>query len=263
MRRGETPSSTWRDPGLQRPPASQRRAQPAPVIPADVLFPASTAKGRRGPRTPVSTQDGHFRPRPAGLQIPEGRAREPRIPPRFKRLPERSASGQSLEIEQNRSVGEGRTYRRGRGRERLGGLPKRGRPPSPPFRRGLLRARPRRRTTPGPRPPRPDPRPLLEPCPRTPLTSVSGPTAASPSRADAAPSLTASSHKPPARTASGPQDGGRGWGAGEAPSCHGDARQAGEVRLDDNGRIEAELGLAPLPEWALSSVPLHKKGKGS
>lgn len=109
-------------------------------------------------------------------------------------------------------------------------------------------------------PPRAPARTLL----RTPLTSGSGPTAASPSRADAAPSLTASSHKPPARPASGPQDGGRGYGgADEAPSCHGDARQAGEVRLDDNGRIEAELGLAPLPEWALLCVPLDEKERGA
>ena len=50
---------------------------------------------------------------------------------------------------------------------------------------------------------------LLEPYPRAPLTSGSGPAAASSSRADAAPPLPAASHKPPARTASGPQDGGR------------------------------------------------------
>lgn len=31
--RGGTPSGTRRDPGLQRPPASQRRAQPAPATP--------------------------------------------------------------------------------------------------------------------------------------------------------------------------------------------------------------------------------------
>lgn len=72
---------------------------------------------------------------------------------------------------------------------------------------------------------------------------------------------------PQAPGAPGFRSAGRGagvWGgAGEAPSCHGDARQAGEVRLDDNGRIEAELGLAPLPEWALLSVPLDEKERGA
>lgn len=182
-------------------------------------LPSIHQEGPQRPQNHPAIQDRHFRPGPAGLQIPAGSAR---VLLRLERLPESSASRQSLEIEQNRPLGEGKAGRRGCGRGGLGGPPKRSRPPRA-FRRGLLCARPGSLATPasGPLPAPPPPRTL--PPHAADLWLGTRRSLVVPGRRSSA----AYSRFPQAPGAHGFRSAGRGAGGNagaEARSCHGDAR---------------------------------------
>lgn len=135
-----------------RSSTTSRLTAPSPASsPQELRGPTSSSQHspRRAAEAPEhpTAQDGAPRDYKPQKAVRESH----RIPPRLERLPEPSASRQSLAMEQNRPVGEGRAGRRGRGRRRLRGDPevRSPPPPPPPFRRGLLRARPRRRPLPG------------------------------------------------------------------------------------------------------------------
>lgn len=204
--------------------ATSRLTAPSPASPSnsDALFLAITRKSRRGPRTTPPHRTGTSARDRRDYKSQQVVRENRRIPPRLARLPEPSASRQSLEIEQNRSVGEGRAGRRGCGRRRLCGPPKCSRPPRP-FRRGLLCARPGCRATPASRPLPAPPPPRTLPPRAADLWLGTRRSLLVPGRRSAA----AYSRFPQAPGAHGFRSAGRGAGGNggaEARSCHGDAR---------------------------------------
>lgn len=242
--------------------ATSRLTAPSPACPSnsDALFPAFTRKGRRGPRTTPPHRTGTSARDPRDYKSQQVVRENRRIPSRLERLPESSASRQSLEIEQNRPWGRGKQAGEAAG---AGGSAD---PRSAAGHRGPAAAAfyAHAPDVERNRPPGPYPRPLLlEPYPRAPLTSGSGPAAASSSRADAAPPLTAASHKPPARTASGPQDEGReGMGEPKPGVAMGTRGERGKCGLMTMAALRLRLA------WRLSlsdllSVPLQRKESGA